>query len=119
MSAQGYELGVCRRTPRGIYVLVVLYAFTFMRVSLLEIPQCVGWCVGDCGWFWGGRGPDLCVRCSTVPAFALRHWLEKEKGEKEKDVPSGGRPGPQRPVLFFWATERSEGGSCRFENLTG
>lgn len=63
----------------------------------------------------GGRRPDLCVRCPSSPASTYQHWLEKEKGEKEKDVPSGGRLGPQRLGLFFRATERSEGGSRRFE----
>ena len=57
--------------------------------------------------------------CSTAPALAYRQWLEKEKGEKEKDVPSWGRFGPQRLGLFFRATERSEGGSCRFEKPGG
>ena len=73
------------------------------------------------GWLvtLGGCGPDLCVRCPSFLALAFRHVLEKEKGEKEKDVPSGGRLGPQRLGLLFRATERSEGGSRRFGNLTG
>ena len=80
--------GMCRRTPRGVYVLASLDAFTFRGVSLLEIPWGVGWLVGDCGWFLGGRRHGLCPMCSTVPASTYQHWLEKEKGEKEKDVPS-------------------------------
>lgn len=52
------------------------------------IPGCCGWWFGDCWWFLGGGRPDRMGRCSTFSASTLRHVLEKEKGEKEKDVPS-------------------------------
>lgn len=95
-----FDRGMCRRTPPQVYVLLVLDAFTFRGVSLLEIPWHVGWWVGDCGWFLGGGRHGLCPMCSTVPASTYRHWLEKEKGEKEKDVTLGGCCVLQRPVAL-------------------
>ena len=85
-----------------------------------------GWLVtlGGCGCGYVGWPVDnFCGRLRLVLSVILpsidrpSFWLEKEKGEKEKDVPSGGLPGPQRPSLFFRATERSEGGSRSTRHL--